>query len=154
GGACLGKASVFLGRFAAQLGAPEARELLEDALEAHRAAGAETLVGETEKALTELGAEPASGVAGPASVGMEAARGPAAAGGTGGVGVLRLVGVGWEVTWRGVTAQVADSKGIRDLAVLLGRPREAVSVVDLSGRVLGGNLGPVIDAQARADYRE
>ncbi|MFF0270411.1 ATP-binding protein [Kribbella sp. NPDC004536] len=137
GGACLGKVTLFLGRLAAKLNRPEARQLLEDALEAHRAAGAETLVAETEKSLTELGAEPV-----------------AAFGGAGEVGALKLVGLGWEVSWRGVTAQVADGKGVRDLAVLLGRPRVAVSVVELSGQTPGGDLGPVIDGQARAAYRE
>ncbi|GAA1119536.1 hypothetical protein GCM10009630_16690 [Kribbella jejuensis] len=140
GGACLGKVSLFLGRLAAQLGRAEARRLLEDALEAHRAAGAETLVAEAEKALAELDPERSSRAGG-----LETASE---------VGVLRLVGMAWEVTWRGVTAQVADGKGVRDLAVLLGRPRQDVSVVELSGQVLGGDLGPVIDGQARAAYRE
>ncbi|MER7245101.1 AAA family ATPase [Kribbella sp. NPDC000426] len=134
GGACLGSVSLFLGRLAAQLGRPEARELLETALETHRMAGAETLVVETEKALAELGAVHAAP----------------------GVGVLRRLGATWEVTWRGVTVQVADSKGVRDLALLLARPRTPVSVIDLSGpgRVHGADLGPALDDQARAAYRE
>ncbi|NUR99235.1 MAG: AAA family ATPase [Kribbellaceae bacterium] len=138
GGACLGSVSLFLGRLAAQLARTEARPLLETAIEAHRAVGAELLVTETEKALAELGAEPA----------------PTARGGE--VGVLRSLGVSWEVTWRGTTAQVADSKGVRDLAVLLVRPGTPVSVLDLSGpgRVQGDDLGPVLDDRARVAYRE
>ncbi|WP_432891084.1 ATP-binding protein [Kribbella sp. CA-245084] len=134
GGACLGSVSLFLGRLAAQLGRPEARALLETALEAHRTAGAETLVVETEKALAELGAVHTAP----------------------GTGVLRLIGAAWEVSWRGITVHVPDSKGVRDLALLLPRPRTPVSVLDLSGpgRVHGADLGPVLDDQARAAYRE
>ncbi|HZX02557.1 hypothetical protein, partial [Kribbella sp.] len=136
GGACLGSVSLFLGRLAAQLGRPEARRLLENALEAHRAAGAETLAAETEKALAELGAPRVRA--------------------TSGVGELRWLGASWEVTWRGVTAHVPDSKGIRDLATLLVRPRTPVSVLDLAGpgRVQGADLGPVLDRQARTAYRD
>ena len=134
GGACLGSVSLFLGRLAAQLGRPEARALLDAALEAHRTAGAETLVMETEKALAELGAVHTAP----------------------GTGVLRRLGATWEVTWRGVTVHVPDSKGVRDLALLLARPRTPVSVLDLSGpgRVHGADLGPVLDEQARTAYRE
>ncbi|HEY3556147.1 MAG TPA: AAA family ATPase [Kribbella sp.] len=137
GGACLGTVSMFLGRLAAQLGLPEARALLEDALEAQRAVGAETLVAETEKALAELGAVPVRTSAGAA-------------------GELRWLGASWEATWRGVSAHVPDSKGIRDLATLLVRPRTPVSVLDLSGpgRVQGADLGPLLDHQARTAYRE
>ncbi|MFI5693305.1 ATP-binding protein [Kribbella sp. NPDC051586] len=136
GGACLGNVSLFLGRLAAQLGQPEARRLLETALDAHRAVGAQTLVAVTEKALAELGAAPVRTATDS--------------------GELRHIGTTWEVTWRGVTAHVPDSKGIRDLATLLVRPRTPVSVLDLSGpgRVQGADLGPMLDDQARTAYRE
>ncbi|HEY3513397.1 AAA family ATPase [Kribbella sp. NPDC051137] len=135
GGACLGSVSLFLGRLAAHLGRPEARRLLENALEVHRTAGAETLAAETEKALAELGVPTVRAV--------------------GDAGELRCLGASWEATWRGVTAHVPDSKGIRDLAELLVRPRTPVSVLDLSGpgRVQGADLGPVLDQQARTAYR-
>ncbi|MGW7686052.1 ATP-binding protein [Kribbella sp. NPDC054772] len=136
GGACLGSVELFLGRLAAQLGKPEARQLLETALEAHRTVGAETLVAKTEKALAELGVTPVRTSTD--------------------TGELRRLGASWEVMWRGVTAHVPDSKGIRDLATLLARPRTPVSVLDLSGpgRVQDADLGPVLDDQARTAYRK
>ena len=136
GGACLGTVSLFLGRLAAQLGRPEARRLLASALEAHRAVDAGTLTAETEKALAELGG-------GRVHRAVDA-------------GELCRLGATWAATWRGVTAHVADSKGVRDLAILLARPRTPVSVLDLSGpgRVAGGDLGPVLDDRARTAYRE
>ncbi|TDW94555.1 AAA ATPase-like protein [Kribbella pratensis] len=136
GGACLGTVALFLGRLAAHLGRPEARRLLETALEAHRAVDAETLVVETEKALAELGV---GRLPRPTDTGE-----------------LCRLGATWAATWRGVTAHVPDSKGVRDLAVLLARPRTPVGVLDLSGpgRVAGGDLGPLLDDQARTAYRE
>jgi hypothetical protein len=126
---------LFAGRLAAQLGRPDARQLLESALSAHRAVGAEVLVAVTEKALAELGVTPARTATD--------------------TGELRWTGATWEATWRGVTAQVPDSKGIRDLATLLARPRTPVSVLDLSGpgRIQGADLGPMLDEQARSAYR-
>jgi hypothetical protein len=136
GGACLGSVSLFLGRFAIRLGRPDARRLLQTALGAHRAAGAETLVAETEAALAELGI-------------VQVHR-------TVETGELRRLGAMWEATWRGTTTLVPDSKGVRDIAVLLTRPRRPVSVLDLAGpgRATGADLGPVLDDRARAAYRE
>jgi hypothetical protein len=96
GGACLGHISLFLGRLAAHLGRPEARQLLETALDAHRAVEAETLAAETEKALAELGS-------GRVHRQIDA-------------GELCRLGAAWAATWRGVTAHVPDSKGVRELA--------------------------------------
>jgi hypothetical protein len=55
---------------------------------------------------------------------------------------------------------VPDSKGIRDLAVLLahpGQPVPAVELVEVAGgppaAAAGGSLGPVIDATARRAYQ-
>lgn len=136
GGACLGRVELFVGRLAAQLGRPDARRLLESALSAHRAVGAEVLVAVTEIALAELGVTPARTAAD--------------------TGELRWTGATWAATWRGVTAQVPDSKGIRDIATLLVRLRTPVSVLDLSGpgRIQGADLGPMLDEQARSAYRE
>jgi hypothetical protein len=49
---------------------------------------------------------------------------------------------------------VKDSKGMRDLAVLLARPRRAVAAFDLASpeAPVEGDTGPVVDAQARAAY--
>lgn len=66
----------------------------------------------------------------------------------------------WEVRWRGHSALVKDSKGLRDIATLVGRPGVGVPVLDLVA--LGGGpstpeVSPgveMLDAQARAEYRE
>jgi hypothetical protein len=68
---------------------------------------------------------------------------------------FRRTGAVWEVGPTGRTAHVKDSKGMRDLAVLLARPRRAVAAFDLAapGSVpVEGDTGPVVDAQARAAY--
>jgi hypothetical protein len=60
----------------------------------------------------------------------------------------------WTLTFDGVTAHLPDSKGLRDLATLLGAPGEPVHAV----RLLGGHppavgADPVLDDRARAGYR-
>jgi hypothetical protein len=77
----------------------------------------------------------------------------------GGAAFVRT-GTVWRLEFRGRTVTVVDSKGMRDLAVLLARPGREVHVLDLveaSGgppRTAGGSdLGPVIDAAARAAYQ-
>ena len=69
-------------------------------------------------------------------------------------------GTVWRLEFRGRAATVLDSKGMRDLAVLLGRPGQEVHVLDLveaSGgparAEAGTNTGPMIDAAARSAYR-
>ena len=72
------------------------------------------------------------------------------------VGELRRSGTVWSVRWRGEPATVTDAKGIRDLAVLVARPRTPVHVLDLiggAGRGAGGDTGPLLDQQARAAYK-
>ncbi|RKT55841.1 ATP-binding protein [Saccharothrix australiensis] len=63
----------------------------------------------------------------------------------------------WSLSYAGATARMPDSKGLRDLHVLLGRPGTPVSAVDLldpeavpSARS-GGD--PVLDEEAKAAYR-
>ena len=70
-------------------------------------------------------------------------------------------GTVWRLEFRGRTVTVVDSKGMRDLAVLLARPGREVHVLDLveaSGgpprAAAGSDLGPVIDAAARAAYKQ
>jgi hypothetical protein len=64
-------------------------------------------------------------------------------------------GATWAITFRGVTHRVADAKGVRDLAVLLGRPDEEVHCLELAGGSdVGGAGGPVIDQQARRAYQD
>ncbi len=64
----------------------------------------------------------------------------------------------WELTFRDRSVTVRDLKGLGDLAVLLGRPGREVHVLDLAGSphrpaTREGDLGEVIDPQARAAYR-
>ncbi len=65
----------------------------------------------------------------------------------------------WELSFRGVAATVSDSKGVRDLAVLIQRPDRDVHVLDLveatdgpTAASGGGGTGPLLDARARAEY--
>jgi hypothetical protein len=66
----------------------------------------------------------------------------------------------WRVEWQGRLGTVADSKGMRDLAVLLarpGRPVPALELVEAAGgpprAAAGADLGPVLDDRARREYR-
>ena len=69
-------------------------------------------------------------------------------------------GTVWRLEFRGRSITVVDSKGMRDLAVLLGRPGQEVHVLDLvegsggpSRAEAGIDTGPMIDAAARSAYR-
>lgn len=64
----------------------------------------------------------------------------------------------WALSWDGVTVRVPDSKGLRDLHVLLGSPGEPVPAVSLLApeAVASARLGgdPVLDDEAKARYRQ
>ena len=69
-------------------------------------------------------------------------------------------GTVWRLEFRGRSATVVDSKGMRDLAALLIRPGQEVHVLDLveaaggpSRAEAGTDTGPMIDAAARKAYR-
>ena len=69
-------------------------------------------------------------------------------------------GTVWQLEFRGRSATVLDSKGMRDLAVLLVRPGQEVHVLDLveaaggpSRAEAGTDTGPMMDAAARSAYR-
>ncbi|MGW0965103.1 ATP-binding protein [Streptomyces sp. NPDC002516] len=80
---------------------------------------------------------------------------------------FRREGPLWHLVYAGREARLPDSKGLRDIAVLLGRPGIPVPATDLAApggtaRNVGtstgdlhapGDLGEVIDATARAAYR-
>ena len=75
-------------------------------------------------------------------------------------GMLARRGDVWEVRWRGRSALVRDSKGLRDIAVLVSRPGVGVPVLDLVAAA-GGPAAPerdlgveTLDARARSEYRE
>jgi hypothetical protein len=71
----------------------------------------------------------------------------------------------WFVAYGGASARLRDSKGLRDLAVLLGRPGREVHALDLIAAADGlpdaptrrpsqGDLGPTVDAAARSAYEQ
>ena len=67
--------------------------------------------------------------------------------------VFRHDGELWTVHFGGVHVQLRDSKGMRDLAVLLTRPGTHVAAVDLAGAGSSGDAGEILDASARDAYR-
>jgi hypothetical protein len=74
-----------------------------------------------------------------------------------GPNVFRCDGQFWTLTYRGATARLKDAKGLRDLARLLERPGHELHVLDLAGGARAdagtGDLGDLLDARARAEYR-
>jgi tetratricopeptide (TPR) repeat protein len=73
-----------------------------------------------------------------------------------GVAVFRLDGEVWTLSYAGTTVRLRDSKGLRDLAVLVTRPGEQTHVGELvgAGGLPGSDAGPVVDRRALAAYRE
>lgn len=80
--------------------------------------------------------------------------------------VFRRDGEVWTLYYDGFEARLRDSKGLRDLGVLLGRPGRSVAALDLATAVVArpsrqqgrgltseGDLGEVLDATARQAYR-
>jgi hypothetical protein len=123
GGAIAGTIAHQLGRLAAFLGRRgQAGAYLHAALDQYRAAGAPLLAQQVEAALAGLGT--ASDTAGPPEH-LE--------------GRLRREGRVWQLEWRGRSSVVPDSRGMRDLAVLLARPRRPVPALDL----VAASGGPV-----------
>ena len=70
---------------------------------------------------------------------------------------FRRDGEVWALSYGGVTVRMPDSKGLRDLHVLLGSPGEPVAAVALLApeAVASARLGgdPVLDDEAKARYR-
>ena len=62
---------------------------------------------------------------------------------------FRVDGETWLVRFAGHEARLRPSKGLHDIAVLLGKPGHEVAAIDLVGAVAGGDAGPQIDAAAR-----
>jgi len=64
-----------------------------------------------------------------------------------------LEGAAWAVAYAGRTVRLPDSKGMRDLAVLLSRPGREVHCTELAGAAVEQpDTGEVLDAQARRRY--
>ena len=65
-------------------------------------------------------------------------------------------GAAWRLTYAGRTTVVKHSKGMADIASLLSQPHHEVHVLDITGGPVvprRRNLGPVLDAKAKAAYR-
>jgi hypothetical protein len=64
-------------------------------------------------------------------------------------------GATWSVTFGGTTRSLRDSKGLRDVAVLVARPQQEVHCLELAGGAdVGGDAGPALDDQARRAYQQ
>jgi hypothetical protein len=61
----------------------------------------------------------------------------------------------WNIAYRDRSVRLRDAKGLHDLAALLAHPGENIHVLDLAGSALRGSdsASPVLDAQARAEFR-
>lgn len=66
--------------------------------------------------------------------------------------MLRREGEVWALAYAGATVRIRDSKGLRDLAVLLRAPDRAVHVCELTGTPVTAS-GEDLDATAVAAYR-
>lgn len=65
-----------------------------------------------------------------------------------------LEGAVWTVSFGGRTVRLPDTKGLRDLAVLLARPGREVHCTELIGAaVQAPDTGEVLDARARRNYQ-
>ena len=72
------------------------------------------------------------------------------------VALFRLDAEIWTLRYAGRTVRLRDSKGLRDLAVLLARPNQQTHVSELT-RAVGlpaSDAGTVVDRKALAAYRE
>lgn len=142
---CFGPVVLTRARLAATLGRDDADDLFGRAVVALRATGGRLLLARVERERSVLGGGPA-----PTD---EADRVTAE---------LRRQGEVWTVGYLGESATVRHLKGMDDLCVLLTRPGVEVSALDLvdhaegraarSGRNVNRDLGPQIDATARARY--
>ena len=147
GGAVFGRVAEQLGRLAAYLGRrEEARGLLVAARDGyldHRVPALAARVEAAIQAITDDAATRASHAVPDEPI----------------TGRLRRDGDVWVVEWRGRRSLVSDTKGMRDLTVLLSRPGRAVPAVELVAAGGGppvaaeAGLGPVLDQTARTAYR-
>jgi hypothetical protein len=64
----------------------------------------------------------------------------------------------WDLGFGGRSVQIPDARGLRDLAHLLSRPGQAVSVLELAGdpgaEVSGVRGAPALDERARREIRD
>jgi tetratricopeptide (TPR) repeat protein len=130
----MGCASHWLGMIYAAMGRPdEARHAFETALAAYDRLGAEGWAVRTRRELDAL---------------SESSAGP--------VHVLRRDGDAWRVTYEGVDALVRDTKGMRDLGVLLAAPGREVAAAELmaQGMVMEAGADATLDERARREFKQ
>ena len=81
--------------------------------------------------------------------------------GLGGTALFKREGELWTIAFEGAAFRLRDTKGLHYLAVLLrepGRERHALDLVGVDREdggtfAAGGDAGPILDAEARAQYR-
>jgi tetratricopeptide (TPR) repeat protein len=131
-----GSVERFLGMLARVLGRAESDGHFTAARDAHAAIGAALLVRLVESESGRPAAPPGPGA--PSS------------------GVFRREGDTWLVSLGRDEIRVRDTKGMTDLAVLVGRPRQEVPALGLAGRVghPASRGVEVLDDQAKAAYRQ
>jgi hypothetical protein len=141
GAACYGAVSHQLGRLSVALDRrDEARQWLEAASRAHDSVGAGHLEATTTALLQSLATPVPQRSVRAESLLNELSRG----------------GPVWHVRWNGTATIVRHSKGMVDIAQLLGRPRSevhALDLIDATGSAPSGGAGPVLDDQARRAYK-
>jgi hypothetical protein len=139
GGAWVGSVHMQLARIAHALGRDVARDHIHAAVDVHHRANAPFFELIAARVAGGLGVEP------PRPSIVE----------TGGEPQFRRTTDGWRVAWSGNPVRVPDSRGMRDLAVLLARPGVDVHVSDLTGGKAGVDrgTGEVLDRRAREEYR-
>jgi hypothetical protein len=142
--AVTGATDLMLGRLAAFLGDPRARQHLEAAVAAHRRTGSPVLAADAAAELDRLEPVPA-GRPRMSTAPIED-------------GVFRRAGRLWQVTYGSQSVVVPDSKGMGDLALLLAAPGRDLHVLDLvdatgMARATATPADDVIDPAARAAYR-
>ena len=85
--------------------------------------------------------------------------------GLGGTALFREEGEFWTIAFEGAAFRLRDTKGLHYIAALLREPGREVHALDLLGapssrdepgapRPRGGDAGPILDAEAKAQYRE
>ncbi|MGH9084565.1 MAG: hypothetical protein ACRDYW_03850, partial [Acidimicrobiales bacterium] len=75
-----------------------------------------------------------------------------------GASVFRRAGAVWDLQYAGRSVQIPDARGLHDLAHLLSRPDQAVSVLELAGDPGAESSGvrgaPALDERARREIRD
>jgi tetratricopeptide (TPR) repeat protein len=133
--------------------AAEAIPHLARARQAVEGAGATLLVAEVGRLEAQVGGRSRATAAAPGEPGLAPAN------------VFRHEGPFWTIAYRDRTVRMRDAKGLHDLARLLAEPDRELHVLGLAStgalqpdRATGGavdtaDVGELLDAQARADYR-